>query len=206
MTATDPTRHAEPEASDTTFRDAVPHVDVVDGAIVAVSPATTSELGCDASALLGPLEQIGSRLDNATFEDVIAGRSDLRVRLGTNLDERPIRLRRLAHDGHVVHLEVRSLANEFRMESLLRRGGHAHMLLSPDVSLEWSVSSNDLSAVLPGDDPTAWIELMDADDMRTLGETIAEVGADSALRRTVSHRLNADRTYTIIDEVESVAL
>ncbi len=127
------------------------------------------------------------------------------MRLGPDLMDRPVRLRRLVTDDEDsdVVLELRSLVSEFRLESLLRRSGLAHMLLSPAVELEWSMSSNDITAVLPGDDPTSWIELMDADDMQTLGKAIFKVGSDPNLRRTVSHRLNADRTYTIIDHVES---
>ena len=208
--------------------DALSHVRVVGGRITHVSPAVWTELDCAPGALPSTLEGLGTRLDDTTFEELCRGVAPVRLRLGPELHDRPIRLRRLdIHDANSgggdsgdensgegreeqkgdeqeeVWLEVRSLAAEFRAESLLRRSGLAHMLISPSIDLEWSMSSNDLNDVLPGDDPRNWIELMDADDMQTLGKAIFAVGADPNLRRTVSHRLNADRTYTIVDHVES---
>ena len=114
-----------------------------------------------------------------------------------------MRLRRLGAAGSRVWIEVRSLAAEFRLESLLRRGPLGHMLISPDIQLQFSLTSNELADVFPGDDPLNWIELMDPDDMQTLGRAIYAVGQDPNLRKVVRHRLNADRTYTIIDTVES---
>ncbi len=182
------------------------HLRVLDGAITHVSAAAWDELDCEPQAMPATLAQLGTRLDDTTFDELYAGSAPLRMRLGPDFKDRPIRLRRLdvqIDDPDEVILEVRSLAAEFRLESLLRRSGFAHMLLSPAIELEWSMSSNDLTAVLPGDNPMNWVELMDADDMQMLGKAIYAVGSDPNIRRTVSHRLNADRTYTIIDHVES---
>lgn len=183
---------------------AVPHVVVDTGVIVEVGPEVAAELGCDPAPLLRRVESVGTRLDDATFDQLLRGESVLRVRLGPELLDRPVRLRRLGADGDRVWLEVRSLAAEMRLESLLRRSGYGHMLLSPEIELQYSISSNELSEVFPGDNPLHWVDLMDPDDMQTLGRAIFAVGADPSARRTVSHRLNADRTYTIIDTVESV--
>lgn len=182
---------------------AVPHLVVRDGRIVEVSAEVSNELGCDAAVLVGPLEAIGIRLDDTTFEQLCDGGSPLRVRLGTELLDRPVRLRRLGQIDSRIWIEVRSLANEFLMESLLRRSGVGHMLISPDIELKWSMSAAALSDVFPGDDPLYWIELMDPDDMQALGKAIYKVGRDPNLQRVVPHRLQADRTYTIIDTVES---
>lgn len=182
---------------------AVPHLVVVDHTVLEVSPGVADELGCDPAPLLGPIEEIGQRLDDDSIDDLISGASTLRFRLGATLSDRPVRLRRLGeHEGRT-WLEIRSLADEFRLQSLLRRSSLGHMLLDADIQLKWSMTSNDISDVFPGDDPMNWIELMDPDDMETLGKAIAAVGADPNLSRTVRHRLNADRTYTIIDTVES---
>ncbi len=183
--------------------DGVAHLVVEGLQIVTVGPAVATELGCDPTSLHGPLEAIGTRLDDVTFDELLTGQSTLRVRLGSGVDDRPVRLRRLGVDGDRVWLEIRSLSAEFRLESLLRRSGFGHMLLSPSIELLWSLSSNDLSDVFPGDNPLHWVELMDPDDMQILGKAIFEVGADASLSRTVRHRLNADRTYTIVDQVES---
>lgn len=191
------------------LHDTLPLLRVVDGTIAHTAAAVWDELDCEPTTMPARLEQLGTRLDDTTFDELCAGVAPLRLRLGPAFDDRPIRLRRLdidlgdATDPDEAVLEVRSLAAEFRLESLLRRSGLAHMLLSPSVDLEWSMSSNDLNDVLPADDPMNWIELMDADDMRALGKAIAAVGKDPNLRRTVRHRLNADRTYTIVDHVES---
>ena len=188
------------------LNDAFSHLRVTAGAITHVSDAVWTELDCEQGSLPTTLAQLGTRLDDTTFDELCAGVAPLRLRLGPDLHDRPIRLRRLdveTENPDDIVLELRSLAAEFRLESLLRRSGLAHMLLSPSIELEWSMASNDLSAALPGDDPMNWVELMDADDMQTLGKAIFAVGADPNLRRTVSHRLNADRTYTIIDHVES---
>ncbi len=181
----------------------VPHLVVSEGVIEHVSPSVTDELEVDCRALTGRLADIGTRLDDVTLDELLTDGGVLRMRLTPELMDRPVRLRRIGRDGERVWLEVRSLVNEFRMESLLRRSGAGHMLLSPKVKLEWSMSANELSEALPGDDPMAWIELMDADDMQTLGKAIYDVGEDPNLRRTVSHRLHADQTYTVIDTVES---
>ncbi len=181
----------------------MPHFVVCDGVIESVGPEVASELGCDVHALLGLLDQIGTRLDDATFDDLRNGTSALRVRLGAELSDRPVRLRRLGSDGDRSWIEIRSLANEFRAESLLRRSGMGHMLISPAIELHGSMTSNDLADVFPGDNPLNWVELMDPDDMQTLGKAIHKVGKDPNLRKVVRHRLNADRTYTIIDTVES---
>lgn len=189
--------------------EALAHLRVNDGVITHASAAVWDELDCERSELPTLLAALGTRLDDTTFDELCAGVAPLRLRLGPELKDRPIRLRRLAvtpgpdDDPNEIILEVRSLAAEFRLESLLRRSGLAHMLISPSIELEWSMSSNDLAAVLPGDDPMNWVELMDADDMQTLGTAVWAVGADPNLKRTVSHRLNADRTHTIIDHVES---
>lgn len=181
----------------------VPHLVVDGGVVIQVSPYLHVELGCPAEPLLGPLDAIGTRLDDSSFADLLAGATALRVRLGGDLDDRPVRLRSLGASGDRVWLEVRSLAPEFRLESLLRRGPLGHMLLTPSIELQYSLTSNELADVFPGDDPLNWIELMDPDDMQVLGRAIHEVGKDPNLRRVVRHRLNADRTYTIIDTVES---
>ncbi len=192
-----------PEETITALFDALPHVVVVDGVIDYVSPELANELGCEVDALQGRLDGIGTRLDDATFEQLYSGEATLRVRLGTELLDRPVRLRCLGHVGPRTWIEVRSLANEFRMESLLRRSGIGHMLLSPNIELLWSMSASGLSDVFPGDNPLNWIELMDPDDMQALGKAIYKVGRDPNLQRVIPHRLNADRTYTIIDTVES---
>ncbi len=189
--------------------DAFPYLRVLDGAIIHVSAAVWNELGCEPRAMPAALDQLGTRLDDTTFDELCSGAASLRLRLGPGFSDRPIRLRRLdvesddpGDNPSEVVLEVRSLAAEFRLESLLRRSGLGHMLISPSIELEWSLASNELDAVLPGD-PMSWIELMDANDMQTLGKAIFKAGADPNLRSTVSHRLNADRTHTIIDHVES---
>jgi diguanylate cyclase (GGDEF)-like protein/PAS domain S-box-containing protein len=183
--------------------DAIPHVVVVDGLINFIAPEVANELGCDASVLRGPFESIGTRLDDVTFDQLLNGDAHLRVRLRAELLDRPVRLRCLGIVGDQTWIEIRSLANEFRMESLLRRSGVGHMLLSPDIELLWSMSAADLSDVFPGDNPLNWIELMDPDDMQALGKAIYKVGRDPNLQRVIPHRLKADRTYTIIDTVES---
>ncbi len=183
--------------------DSIPHIVVAEGLIIHVAPEVANELGCDAEAMQGPLESIGTRLDDITLDQLLKGEAHLRIRLGADLLDRPVRLRRLAADGDRTWIEIRSLANEFRMESLLRRSGVGHMLLSPDIELLWSMSAADLSDVFPGDNPLNWIELMDPDDMQALGKAIYKVGRDPNLQRTVPHRLKADRTHTIIDTVES---
>ncbi len=185
--------------------DAIAHLVVRDGVVECFGPEVPTELGCDsADALLGPLDQIGVRLDNTTFDELCRGEAPLRVRLGAELSDRPVRLRRLGvGEDSRIWLEIRSLAHEFRLESLLRRSGMGHMLLSPNIELIWSMSANDLSDMFPGDNPLNWVELMDPDDMQALGKAIYKVGQDPSLRKTVRHRLEADRTYTIIDTVES---
>ena len=204
-----PSRLASPQSLMSNLLDAFPYLRVTAGAITGVSAAVWDELDCPPRELPALLADLGTRLDDTTFDELCSGVAPLRLRLGPELKDRPIRLRRLDvapgpdDDPASIVLEVRSLAGEFRMESLLRRSGLAHMLLSPSIELEWSMSSNDLTAVLPGDNPMNWVELMDADDMQTLGKAVFAVGKDPNLRRTVSHRLNADRTYTIIDHVES---
>jgi diguanylate cyclase (GGDEF)-like protein/PAS domain S-box-containing protein len=193
---------ATPPTLDALF-DAVPHIVVQNGLIEYIAPALATELGCDTEVLRGSLDAIGTRLDDVTFDQLLNGDAPLRVRLGAELLDRPVRLRRLGTVDDHTWIEVRSLANEFRMESLLRRSGVGHMLLSPDIELLWSMSAADLSDVFPGDNPLNWIELMDPDDMQALGKAIYKVGRDPNLQRVVPHRLNADRTYTIIDTVES---
>jgi diguanylate cyclase (GGDEF)-like protein len=183
--------------------DSFAHIVVTHGIIDYVAPAVAEELGCDTKPLQGRIEDIGTRLDDATFEQLCSGEAPLRVRLGPELLDRPVRLRRLGTVGDRTWIELRSLANEFRMESLLRRSGVGHMLLSPNIELLWSMSAADLSDVFPGDNPLNWIELMDPDDMQALGKAIYKVGRDPHLQRVIPHRLNADRTYTIIDTVES---
>ncbi len=183
--------------------DAVPHIVVIDGTIDCVAREVANELGCDTQELRGRLDDIGTRLDDVSIEQLCNGEASLRIRLGAELADRPVRLRCLGTVGDRTWIEIRSLANEFRMESLLRRSGVGHMLLSPDIELLWSMSAADLSDVFPGDNPTNWIELMDPDDMQALGKAIYKVGRDPNLQRVIPHRLNADRTYTIIDTVES---
>jgi diguanylate cyclase (GGDEF)-like protein/PAS domain S-box-containing protein len=183
--------------------DAVPHLVVRADEVVSISPSVAAELGCEPSALLGPIEAIGTRLDDGSFDELLRGEIVLRVRLGSALGDRPVRMRRLGAVDDRQWIELRSLAGEFRAESLLRRSGMGHMLISPDIELQWSMSANDLSDVFPGDNPLNWIELMDPDDMQTLGKAIFQVGKDPNLRQVVQHRLRADRTYTIIDTVES---
>ncbi len=189
--------------------DAFPYLVVSDGALTYASPAVWDELDCAPCAVPARLDQLGTRLDDTSFDELCSSAAPLRLRLGPDFNDRPIRLRRLdveigesSEEASEVVLEVRSLAAEFRLESLLRRSGLGHMLISPSIELEWSLASLELDAVLPGD-PRSWIELMDADDMQTLGKAIYKAGIDPALRSTVSHRLNADRTHTIVDHVES---
>ncbi len=186
----------------------VPHFVVDDGVIVAVGAALAAELVVEhdtvTASLLGPLDAIGMTLDNGTFTELCTGHSSLRVRLRAELMDRPVQLRHLGVQDNRIWIEVRSLAHEFRLESLLRRSGMGHMLISPAIELHWSMSANALSDVFPGDNPLNWVELMDPDDMQTLGKAIFKVGQDPNLTRTVRHRLNADRTYTIIDTIESV--
>lgn len=183
--------------------DAIPHVVVTNGNITDVSPEVAHELGCEINSLQGTIDSIGTRLDDVTFEQLCNGDAPLRVRLGAELRDRPVRLRRIGIVGERMWIEIRSLAHEFRLESLLRRSGVGHMLISPDIELQWSMSAAGLSDVFPGDNPLNWIELMDPDDMQALGKAIYKVGRDPNLQRIVPHRLNADRTYTIIDTVES---
>ena len=181
----------------------IPYLVVRGNDVVECSTDLARELGTDPSPLIGPLASVGQRLDDVGFDDVLAGRAELRVRLSPRLADRPVRLRRLGEADGATWIEVRSLADEFRLEALLRRSGFGHMLLTPSVELSWSMTSNDLADVFPGDNPMNWVELMDPDDMETLGRAIAQVGGDPNLRRRVSHRLTADRTYTITDIVES---
>jgi diguanylate cyclase (GGDEF)-like protein len=188
---------------DVSILDSVAHLVVQDGLIVHVSAEVEREIGQKTDALTGPLDRVGVPLDDATFEDLLSGRSSLRLRLGSELLDRPVRLRRFATEGESCWIEVRSLAHEFRLESLLRRSGMGHMLISPDIELHWSIASNELADVFPGDNPLNWVELMDPDDMQALGKAIYKVGRDPNLRQLVRHRLNADRTYTILDTVES---
>lgn len=188
-------------APPTDLMDSVPHLVVRGGVIESVGPAVCGELGCDVTALSGLLHQIGTPLDDHSFEHLSDSTPSLRVRLVHELADRPVRLRLLASDGDRQWIEVRSLADEFRMESLLRRTGIGHMLISPAIELQWSMSAN---GMLPGDNPLNWVELMDPDDMQALGKAIHEVGRDPNLQLDVRHRLNADRTYTMIDRVESV--
>ena len=186
------------------FFDAVAHLVVRDGVIRHVATAVATELGCDTATMLRPLVEIGERLDEGTFADLYAGTRPIRLRLGAEFLDRPVQLRLLGVSGDDYWIEIRSLAHEFRLESLLRRSGAGHMLISPSIELLWSLTSNKLSDIFPGDDPRNWIEIMDPDDMQTLGKAIFAVGKDPTERRTVRHRLHADRTYTIVDEVESV--
>ncbi len=182
----------------------IPHFVVRDRFVVATSPALDDELGHDMSSILGvALADIGRPLDDTQFERLVSGDDIMRVRLSVALRDVPIRLRMLGSTNEGVVIEVRSLAHEYRLESLLRRSDYGHMVLRPSIELEWSMTSNALASVFPGDDPMKWVELMDPDDMQVLGTAIAEVGADPNLTRVVRHRLNADRTYSIIDTVES---
>ncbi|MEM9747927.1 MAG: diguanylate cyclase, partial [Actinomycetota bacterium] len=183
--------------------DTIPHLRVRGGVVVGGGPDLERELGCSPEPLLGPLTALGRRLDDVSYDELIADEATLRVRFGPEVLDRPVRLRRIGVDGDDVLVEVRSLADEFRLERLLRRGEYGHILLDADVQPLWSMTSNELAEVFPGDDPTEWIELMDPDDMTTLGKAIYAVGADPNERRVVSHRLSTDRTYTIIDTVES---
>lgn len=192
---------------DPAFLDAVPHIVVRNGVVEHVGPQVGAELGCDTNAMnamLRSLSDLGERLDEGTFADLYAGERAIRLRLGPDFLDRPVQLRLLGVRGDQHWIEMRSLAHEFRLESLLRRSGMGHMLISPSIELLWSMTSNSLADIFPGDDPRNWIELMDPDDMKTLGKAIFAVGQDPAERRTVRHRLHADRTYTIIDELESV--
>lgn len=184
--------------------DAVPHLVVCDGVIDHVSGEVADELGCDPSPLLGPLEAIGTRLDDAGFDDLVGGRSNVRVRLVETLDDRPVRLRRLGTDGTQTWIEIRSLAAEFRAEALLRRSGLGHMLISPTSWVNWSVSSDELLEVMPGDDPIKWVELMDPDDMQAIALAVHDVANDPSLRRTITHRLVGDEEHVVVDTIESV--
>ncbi len=189
---------------------AVPHVTVRDGVISTVADALATELGLDCAGLIGErLDAIGTQLGDEPIVGVLDEPADdrsvssVRMRLNQEFDDRPVELRHLGVIDGAIVVEVRSLAVEFRLESLLRRSSTGHMLLSPDIELIWSMTNNDLASVFPGDDPTSWIALMDPDDMTTLGKAIASVGANPNKRMQVRHRLNADRTYTIVDDIES---
>ena len=118
----------ERDVSMTALWESVPHLRIRDGSVVHVSEAVTGELGHDAAPLLGALDGLGIRLDDATFADLLAGEGALRVRLGPELGDRPVRLRRLGIVGDETWVEVRSLADEFRLESLLRRSGTGHIV------------------------------------------------------------------------------
>lgn len=184
--------------------DAVPYLLVADGVITQVSSAVTEEVAPDAPSLVGQkLDGLGTRLDNTTVDELLDGSAPLRLRLGASMLDRPVRLRLLGESQEGSVVEIRSLAAEFRLESLLRRSDYGHMLISPAIELEWSMTSNDLASIFPGDNPMEWVELMDPDDMEVLGGAILEVGADPNASRVVRHRLNADRTYSIVDSVES---
>jgi diguanylate cyclase (GGDEF)-like protein len=194
-------RAAAPEVIAEPLFGSLPLIVAYEGVIVKVSAGVSAELGCDASPLHGTLAELGTPIDGHNAADVSAANPTVRVRLNSSLGDRPVRLRLVAEDQQWQWIEVRSLAAEFRMESLLRRSGIGHMLISPAIELQWSLSAN---GMLPGDDPLNWIELMDPDDMQTLGKAIHDVGQDPSVQRVVKHRLNADRTYTMIDRVESV--
>ena len=183
------------------FFDAIPHLVVRNSTIVRVSSSLSAELNCPLDGIVGTcLRELGTPLDEHSFDEFDAGTPQLRIRLGSALADRPAELRRLAVDGDTQWIEVRSLLKEFRVAALLRRSGIGHMLISPAIELQWSLSAD---GMLPGDDPLNWIELMDPDDMQVLGKAIHDVGRDPNLLREVRHRLNADRTYTMIDRVES---
>lgn len=183
---------------------AVPWIVVDDGVVTEVGPSVAAELGVDAADdLLVPVRALGTRLDDTTFEQLIAGEATVRVRLEPALGDRPVRLRRLTSDGERTWIEIRSLVEEMRLAALLRRSGLAHMLLTPEVALEWSMTSDELAELLPGDDPTTWISQMEPDDMVAIGRAIQEVGAGTIDRTTVEHRLKGDQGYRIVDTVES---
>ena len=176
----------------TELLEAVPHLVVRGDVIEHVSAEVGDELGCDTAPLLGPLEKIGARLDDADFDDLLTGQAVVRVRLTEALDDRPVRLRRLGQEGERIWIEIRSLANEFRAEALLRRSGQGHMLISPSSWVHWSMASDELLDVMPGDDPIKWVELMDPDDMQAIALAVNDVANDPSLRRTLKHRLAGD--------------
>ncbi len=184
--------------------DAVPHLVVRAGVIEHVSGEVAAELDCEVGALVGRLDEIGHHLDDDDFDDLMTGRSSIRVRLGESLADRPAQLRRLGVDGDRTWIEIRSLANEFRAEALLRRSGLGHMLISPNSWVHWSMASDELLEVMPGDDPIKWVELMDADDMQAIMLAVHDVANDPNLRRTLTHRLVGDDEHIVVDTIESV--
>ena len=184
--------------------DAVPHFVVRSGAVVSFSSSLADELACDPRPLLGALDEVGTRLDDVGFDELVSGESAVRVRLSSELDDRPVRLRRLGADTDRVWIEVRSLGAEFRAEALLRRSGYGHMLISPESWVHWSLSSDELHEAMPGDDPIKWVELMDPDDMQAITLAVHDVAHDPDLRRTVTHRLAGDDGHIVVDTIESV--
>jgi PAS domain-containing protein len=93
--------------------DAIPHIVVIDGMIDYVAPAVAKELGCNTNRLQGQLNTIGTRLDTIGFEQLCNGEAPLMIRLGAQLADRPVRLRRLGMIGHRTWIEIRLLANVF---------------------------------------------------------------------------------------------
>ncbi|MEM8707518.1 MAG: EAL domain-containing protein [Actinomycetota bacterium] len=186
-----------------TLLDAVPHLTVRNGVVIAASPGIESELEVTPERVAGqPLTHLGTRLDGS-FDALFAGEGTVRLRLTAELGDRPIELRLLGTDGVGSRVSVRSLAREFMLQSLLRRSDYGHILVSPDVEVIWSMTNNRAASLFPGDDPMDWVEMMDPDDMSTMAEAIIEVGEHPDRVRHISHRLNADRAYRFSDTVES---
>ena len=182
---------------------AVPHLTVRNGVVIGASPGIESELGFGPALFTGrPLAHLGTRLDGS-LDALFAGEDVVRFRLTAEFDDLPIELRLLGTDGLESHVSVRSLAREFMLQAMLRRGDFGHILVSPDVEVMWSMTNNRAAALFPGDDPMDWVDMMDADDMSTMAEAIVEVGENPDLVRHISHRLHADRAYRFSDVVES---
>ena len=195
--------HPTTSGSRSALLDAVPHLMLRDGVVVAVASSAEREIGAETSRLVGrALADLGTRLDGS-FEDLHAGEAAVRLRLGPEFGEVPIELGLIGRDGDAVYVGLRSLAREFMLQALLRRSDFGHILVSPDVEVVWSMTNNRAAAIFPGDDPMDWVEMMDPDDMATMAEAIVEVGQNPDQVRHISHRLNADRAYRFSDVVES---
>ncbi|MEM7093139.1 MAG: sensor domain-containing diguanylate cyclase [Actinomycetota bacterium] len=188
------------------------------GRIVTISPAMSEELRADPERMVGrSLSELGTSLDDLPLATLLdTGREPVpaadaadgpsegtrRIRLSATFDEEPVRLRVLHIEGDTSWISFESLADEFRLEALLRRGD-GHILVSPSMEIDFAMTSEALSAMFPGDDPSNWIELMDPDDMADFATAIRDIATDPSLTRTVRHRLQADRTHAVINQLES---
>ena len=108
--------------------EAVAHLRVRSGDVVHVSRAATEELGCDAAPMLGPLAALGTSLDSAEWDGLLAADTKVRVRLAPELGGHTVRLRHLGVVGDETWIELRSIdgsgdadaADEFDEQAALR--------------------------------------------------------------------------------------